>query len=164
MRAIIILLGLLSLFGNKVVLAQVFQVQDIEYVVEQNITPEKTSKEIIYSEYDAELIARSLWTETRGESYEGQLLVAQCIIDRVESGAWGDTVEDVLISSGEFARLGIVTPELKAVAVEALQGKRFDDSVMILYFKTSKSTKDWYAPYLGRYGGHSYYGYKREDK
>jgi spore germination cell wall hydrolase CwlJ-like protein len=107
---------------------------------------------------DAELLARILYAECNGEPYEGQLMVAQCVIDRINSG-YGDTVAEVVYASGQFARPGRLTDKLVEVAAAALNGERFSYTHRILYFRRTSSDNDWYAPLLGRIGNHAYYGY-----
>lgn len=113
-------------------------------------------------ESDAESLARRLYAECRGESREGKLMVAQCILDRVADGTWGSKLETVLSSPNQFAPPGKLTDDLLAVAEAALAGERFSDQYMILYFRETASTGDWYAPYLGHVGGHAYYGYVKQ--
>jgi spore germination cell wall hydrolase CwlJ-like protein len=107
---------------------------------------------------EAELLARVLYAECNGEPYEGQLMVAQCVVDRIESG-YGDTVAEVVYASGQFARPGRLTDNLLEVAAAALNGIKFSYSHKILYFRRSASESDWHAPLLGRIGNHAYYGY-----
>ena len=114
-------------------------------------------------EGDAELLARLIYTEARGECRGGQLMVAQTVLDRLEDGRWGDSVYDVIRSPGQFAGPGRLTPELLEVAQSALDGERYSRSRRILFFRVSRCSGDWYAPFVGRIGGHAYYGHRRRN-
>ena len=114
-----------------------------------------------YTAQDVELMARVLYSECRGEPLEGMLMVGQVVIDRVSTGTWGDTIEKVIKSPGQFARPGILTDEFYDIAESVLDGERFNENYVILYFRKTKSTANWHARYLGRVGKHSYYGYEK---
>lgn len=110
---------------------------------------------------DAELLARLLYAEARGESREGMLMVAQCALDRLEEGSWGNTLRKVIEYPGQFASPGRLEEECLEVAQAALDGERFSEDHVILYFQRTTSRDDWYSPWLGREGKHAYYGVMR---
>lgn len=58
---------------------------------------------IALSEEDINLMASILTLECGGESYEGQLAVANVIINRMLSGRWGSTVSDVVYAPYQFS-------------------------------------------------------------
>ena len=58
---------------------------------------------ITLSEEDINLLATIVTLESGGESYEGQLAVANVIINRLLSGHWGDTVADVVYAPYQFS-------------------------------------------------------------
>lgn len=58
---------------------------------------------ISLSEADINLMASILTLECGGESYEGQLAVANVIINRMLSGRWGSTVSDVVYAPYQFS-------------------------------------------------------------
>lgn len=49
------------------------------------------------------MLATIIWCESRGESYEGQLAVGSVIMNRVRSGAYPNSVYDVIFASGQFS-------------------------------------------------------------
>ena len=55
------------------------------------------------SEEDINLMATIVTLESGGESYEGQLAVANVIINRMLSGHWGTTVADVVYAPYQFS-------------------------------------------------------------
>ena len=52
---------------------------------------------------DRECLARAVYFEARGEPLEGQLAVAQVILNRVASGRFADTVCGVIAQRGQFS-------------------------------------------------------------
>lgn len=73
-------------------------------------------------------------------SYEGALGVATVILNRLESGRWGDTIYDVISAHNQFSvynssRTPPVTETIRSACEDALSGIRaFDSDVM--YFCT----------------------------
>ncbi|WP_130861461.1 cell wall hydrolase [Bacilliculturomica massiliensis] len=69
---------------------------------------------------DYELICRVVAAEARGESYGGQLAVAQCIRDRAR--LWGLTPAEVVTAPGQFAEpyQGEIGPETMAAVNDCL--------------------------------------------
>jgi spore germination cell wall hydrolase CwlJ-like protein len=61
---------------------------------------------ISLTESDINLMAAVLTFECGGESYEGQLAVANVILNRLQSGAYGSTVSDVVYSPNQFSVVG----------------------------------------------------------
>lgn len=62
-------------------------------------SPEKVFK---ISASDRELMAQLLYHEARGESLECQKAVVSVILNRVQSGNWGNTVSDVIYATNQF--------------------------------------------------------------
>ncbi len=58
---------------------------------------------ITLSEEDINLLATIVTLESGGECYDGQLAVANVIINRLLSGHWGDTVADVVYAPYQFS-------------------------------------------------------------
>lgn len=59
-------------------------------------------QEIELSDDTIELFAKIVWLESGNQSFEGQKMVAEVILNRVVYGYWGDTVEDVIYAEGQF--------------------------------------------------------------
>ncbi|MDE6024249.1 MAG: cell wall hydrolase [Lachnospiraceae bacterium] len=55
------------------------------------------------TEYEIQLMACVLTLECGNQSYEGQLAVANLILNRLETGIWGDTIEGVLYAQNQFS-------------------------------------------------------------
>lgn len=55
------------------------------------------------SDADINLMAAVMTLECGNESYEGQLAVANVILNRLQSGSWGSTISDVVYAKNQFA-------------------------------------------------------------
>ena len=58
---------------------------------------------IALSDADINLMAAVMTLECGGESYEGQLAVANVILNRLEMGNWGSTISDVVYAPYQFS-------------------------------------------------------------
>lgn len=116
------------------------------------------------SEEDIYLMASCLMMEANG-TYEGQLAVGNVIVNRVQSGHWGDSISDVIYAAGQFpgATSGLLdkylaqgpsSSALKATK-DALSGvNQIGD---YLYFTSSKSAnRAAYSDYI-EVGGNCFY-------
>ena len=63
---------------------------------------------------DAYLLACVVTAEAGSESYEGQLAVANIVLNRLRSGAYGNSISDVIYAPGQFA---VVTNGAMASAI-----------------------------------------------
>ena len=70
-------------------------IKTIEVVEEKEMAYNLTSAE-------RELLAQLLYHEARGESLECQKAVVSVILNRVESGIWGDTLAEVIYAKNQF--------------------------------------------------------------
>lgn len=51
---------------------------------------------------EEDLLARVVWVEARGESFEGQQAVAEVALNRLASGDFPDSLHDVIFGEGQF--------------------------------------------------------------
>jgi len=65
--------------------------------------PETTRKPMTMTEDELYLFATVIYTESGDQGYNGMLAVANVILNRMENGHWGTSLEDVLFSPGQFA-------------------------------------------------------------
>ena len=56
-----------------------------------------------YTEEEKEIIAKVVYAEARGECFEGQVAVAQVVINRYESGRFGNSIKRVAYAKHQFA-------------------------------------------------------------
>ena len=128
-------------------------------------TPEPVAEpepEPLYEEITAEereLLARVVYAESNTETLEGQIAVAQVVLNRVRSESFPDTVSEVIYQERQFSTAPIlsrVTPnETNYEAVDAA----FETEVVpydVLYFsRGAENDRVW-----GQIGAHVFcYGY-----
>lgn len=82
--------------------------EQVEDIIVENKTEikSKTNSQIRYEKLevdDRELLARLLYCEGRGESVECQKAIMSVIMNRVNSGYWGNTVSSVVYAKGQFS-------------------------------------------------------------
>jgi spore germination cell wall hydrolase CwlJ-like protein len=109
-----------------------------------------------YSERDKILIARVVYSEARGELFEGQVAVATVVINRFESGLFGSSIAKVVFASGQFA----ITEKYNSkmlLAVEAAIERMGDYPDNMFFFQASKSRTWRNFVYYKRIGNHSFY-------
>lgn len=61
-------------------------------------------------DFQLSVAARTLWQEARGEPPDGKQAVAHVIVNRRNSGRWGDTLASVCLARSQFSAWGPVTP------------------------------------------------------
>jgi N-acetylmuramoyl-L-alanine amidase len=59
-----------------------------------------------YSDKDVAALARIVYWEARGECDEGQIAVANVVINRVKDRRWPDTIEKVIAQKAQFTPYG----------------------------------------------------------
>ncbi len=115
-----------------------------------------------------ECLARAVYFESRGELLEGQLAVAEVILNRVRSGRFRGTVCDVVKQPSQFSfvRRGVI-PEaprdsatwhravaIAHIAMENLHDVTGEDS---LFFHATYVNPGWGRPRIARIGNHIFY-------
>jgi N-acetylmuramoyl-L-alanine amidase len=111
------------------------------------------NKQTNYSQEDLYWLSRIVSAEASGESYEGKLAVANCILNRVKSKDFPDTIKEVIFDTryavqyeptmnGEIYKQP--SDESVQAAIAALNGN--DNSQGALYFMNARlSTSNWIA-------------------
>ena len=99
---------------------------DLETIPETS-TPNDSEPEVVEWKPDresVEALAKTLWGECRGVKYKShQAAVAWCVLNRLDTGRWGDTVLEVVSAPSQFSGYNDsfpVTDELVALAEDVL--------------------------------------------
>lgn len=108
------------------------------------------------SEEDVELLAKIIWLEARGESFEGQQAVAEVVLNRIMSTAFPDTLEEVIYQKGQFTtakNVGKAAPtETQYQAIfSALTGPNVLPVDVVFFATTAENDNVW-----GTIGGHTF--------
>lgn len=89
---------------------------------------------------DAELIAKTVQAESGNQDLQGRRLVAAVVLNRVDSPAFPNTVEEVLAQEGQFCTyrmLNRTEPTIyDAIAVQMEMNERSNTDV--LFFRTKR--------------------------
>jgi hypothetical protein len=115
-----------------------------------------------------ECLASAVYYESRGEPLEGQLAVAEVILNRVRSGRFRATICDVVTQPSQFSfvRRGVIpqAPRTSAawhravaiahIALNELHNVTGDDS---LFFHATYVRPNWGRPRIARIGNHIFY-------
>ena len=103
-------------------------------------------KEISYTEKDVEELARIMFWEAGSESEEGQMAVAEVILNRVQNNAWPDTIQGVIYQSSQFTptedpdyKTRPVDERFYTLARRVLEGESVLCCDNVTYFSRGKS-------------------------
>lgn len=112
-------------------------------------------------------LASAVYFESRGEPLEGQLAVAEVILNRVRSGRFRDTVCNVVKQPSQFSfvRGGVIpaprndaswarATAIAHIAINNLADATGDDS---LFFHATYVNPRWGRPRIARIGNHIFY-------
>jgi hypothetical protein len=100
--------------------------EEVDNIEEECI---QTANRTVLSEHDIYLIEALVYNEARGECFDGKAAVAATVLNRVENGYWGDTVESVLYAPYQFSNTYWVSqeeidsyPEIEEAVMAAIEG------------------------------------------
>lgn len=108
------------------------------------------------SEEDVDLLAKIIWLEARGESFEGQQAVAEVVFNRMLSEYFPDTLNEVIYQKGQFSTAGMVhtadPDNTQYLAIEAaLNGPNILPLEVVFFATTAENDSVW-----GTIGGHTF--------
>ncbi len=120
------------------------------------------NRDLPVSMEEYEMLCKIVTTEANTEDIEGQMLIANVVMNRVQSDIFPDTIEEVILSPGQFDPVenGVFnrtepTDESREAVIRALSGE--DASQGALYFQKSAATIWGDYTFLFRHGNHSFY-------
>ena len=115
--------------------------------------------------YDAtpeelEIVARVVQSEARGEGFEGQVLVAQCILNTAE--ATGKRPAEVVLERKQYAAPATSADESVKKAVEAVfvDGYTVTDEPIRYFYAPKYTYSEWHENslcYVLTHGGHRFF-------
>ena len=117
---------------------------------------------------DMRCLAGAIYYESKGEPLAGQLAVAEVILNRADSGRFGDTICDVVKQPGQFSfvrggRVPAVDPDRPAwrtavaVAKVALNDAWESNADDALYFHARRAAPGWGRTRVATIGNHIFY-------
>lgn len=130
----------------------------------KRLTGESTTaagKKIGLKNSDVQLLARCIYSEGRGEPYIGQVAIGACVMNRIKSSSFPNTVAGVIYQPRAFSAVDDgqinLQPDETAVkaAREAMNGSDPTGGA-IYYFNPAKTTNKfiWSRPQIKKIGKH----------
>lgn len=116
---------------------------------------------------EREMLARLVYREANTESIDCQRAIVSVVFNRLASGYWGDTLEEVVYAKNQFAPANLLyctTPtETNYEAVDYVLKNGVTMDKYVLYFRANYHF-DWngYKSYVNI--DHTYFGYMAKDK
>lgn len=127
--------------------------------------PVKTNRAAVnVSDEEIFLLATVVAMEALSEPYEGQLAVANVVVNRMLDGYWGDSIHDVVYAPGQFSGANSgrverfeskVNASCKKAAIEALAGNNNIGDYMYFRMKNTAKTSTYKKYYI--LGNHCFY-------
>ncbi|PZE21054.1 spore cortex-lytic enzyme [Paenibacillus xerothermodurans] len=120
-------------------------------------------KKYTLNQYEMDIMAKTIHSEARGESYAGQVAVGAVVMNRIQSDQFPDTIREVVFQSRAFTAVDDgqywLTPNRSAylAALDAVRG--WDPTYNSLYyFNPDTATSDWIwsRPQTVKIGKHIY--------
>lgn len=114
---------------------------------------------------EVDILARVIYSEARGEPYEGQVAVGAVVMNRIQSDLFPNTIREVVFQSGAFTAVDDgqywLTPDRTAylAALDAVRG--WDPTYNSLYYfnpNTATSQWIWTRPQKIKIGNHIFAG------
>ncbi|MBZ9655331.1 cell wall hydrolase [Phyllobacterium lublinensis] len=104
----------------------------------------RTSKSYAYTPKDKECLERAMFFESNRSSQEGLMAVGTVVMNRLDSGKWGNTICGVVGQKGQFAP-GVLSrpmksaalPDVQAAADAVLKGERNPKVKNAMFFHTA---------------------------
>ncbi|CAG7619331.1 cell wall hydrolase [Paenibacillus allorhizosphaerae] len=120
--------------------------------LKQSVAPKETA---------LDQMARIIYAEARGESFDGQVAIGAVILNRVQSNIFPDTIEEVILQPGQFSAVKDgqfeLTPNETAyeAAKKALNGSDPTDGALYYYNpRTAKASWSKARPKIAKIGNH----------
>ena len=139
---------------------------NVETIKDRNVlevSAEKKNKEnfIRSKNREIELIAKTIWGEGRGESYEGKVAIGNVIVNRYKvaqasrkSHWWGNTIEQIILHPYQFSCHNYNDPNKRKIAKLTTKDYQYRESLKIAKGILSGAIKD------NTFGATHYFAYK----
>lgn len=120
----------------------------------QPVTVDTRYPDINLTQTEKDLIAKIIWLEARGESFDGQQAIAEIIFNRMCSDNFGNTVNGVIFAEEQFRTVEFLEDaepgELQYKAIECALTRKSVIPKEVVHFATYKVNKNVW----GKIGGH----------
>jgi len=124
------------------------------YFEEEPERPEPRYPDIRLTLEQRQLLAKIIWVEARGESFEGQQAVAEVIFNRMVSESFPNSLEGVIFAEGQFRSVDFLDEaEPYQTQYEAIEAALYGPYILpigVVHFATYFATEHVW----GKIGGH----------
>lgn len=123
-------------------------VEEKEKAKVKAVAEEKVEMEVAVTGEEYDLLARAVYSEARGEPFQGQVAIAAVILNRVEHENFPDTINDVIFQPSAFTAVQDgqfwLTPDSTAYAAaeEALAGNDPSGGA-VFYYNPATASSQW---------------------
>jgi len=97
-----------------------------------------------YTQSDVYWLTKNIYWESRGEPFEGQLMVGLVTIERLKSGKWGSSIKEVVTAKHQFSW---TSDKKSRIPVDKESWKRCKDIALLaitVYDVFGKTNIMWY--------------------
>ena len=157
--------------GKSEAIQEAAELKAAEEQVELKAAEEQAAKEAIakYSNKDIEILQRIVEAEATSEDTKGRILVANVVLNRLESKNFPNSIEGVVFQKKQFSPIGDgryysvkVTEETKEAVNRALQGEDYSNGALYFAARSMASSKNmrWFdnqLTYLFQHGCHEFF-------
>ena len=155
---------LMVTFGLSIILSTInsfaddksADIQQSQRIVVEYAEAAEPEPEPIFTEEEIDLLALVTMAEAEGEPEEGQRLVIDTVLNRVDSEHFPDTVNDVVYQKNHFSSMWdgrvnkcYVMDDIRNLVLEELESRTNSD---VVYFRTGKYSK--YGSPMFKVGAH----------
>lgn len=145
----------------QVIYREIYIEPDTEELTAEIIQDAPEEPEVRYALTDTErdIVERVVMAEAEGEGYDGQRLVAQCILNTAE--AQGIRPDEVVLAPGQYAAPTEYASEMVMDAVSAVfdRGDMVTDEPIRWFYAPRYVTSQWHESkeFVLEYGGHRFF-------
>ena len=126
-----------------------FEFQKERHAIAVTSIQEPATSSRSYSDEDLYWLARIVSAEAKGEPTEGQIAVANVVLNRVVSEQFPDTITEVIFQKGQFSPVGNGTindePTKEAIesARRALEGEKILEDDVFFFYNAKICQNEW---------------------
>lgn len=126
------------------------------YIPEETPYIEPRYPDIELTKEETELLARMLWVEARGETFEGQQAIAEVVLNRMAASNFPDTLNGVIYAEGQFRSVDFLEDAKPTqTQYEAIEAALYGPYVLpmdVVFFATYPVNENVW----GEIGGHTF--------
>lgn len=145
----------------QVIYREIYIEQEPEELTAEIVQDSPAEPEVRYKLTTEEryIVERVVMAEAEGEGYDGQRLVAQCILNTAE--AQGIRPDEVVLAPGQYAAPAEYASEMVMDAVSAVfdRGDMVTDEPIRWFYAPARCNSDWHESkeFVLEYGGHRFF-------